>query len=88
MPAGHANEQGELPCAVDDRLLRHGLREGDVGRAAGDQVRVELVRHGDRAGGLALLAAGAGVDVHEPRLRVTFAVKVPSARVWIWSTWL
>ena len=68
--------------AVDDRLLRHRLGERDVGRAPGDEVRVELVRDRDRAGGLALLAAGAGVDVDEARLlgdRRVEACRPPSA---------
>ena len=84
MPAGQANEQGELPGAVDDRLLGHGLRERDVGGAPRDQVGVELVGHGDRAGRLALLAAGAGVDVDEAGLlghRGAEACRRPSCRI-------
>ena len=54
--------------AVDDRLLRHGLREGDVGRAPRHHVGVELVGHGHVAGHLALAAAGAGGLVDELRL--------------------
>ncbi len=50
---------------LDDGLLRHRLRERDVRGAARDQVVVELVGHRDGAGGLALVAAGAGVPVDE-----------------------
>ncbi len=57
-----------FPVTLDDRLLGHCLRERDVRRPAGHQVRVELVRHRDRAGLLTQLAAGAGRLVHVARL--------------------
>ncbi len=59
---------GRRALALDNGLLRHGLRERDVGRSAGDQVVVELVRHGHGAGLFAELAARTGHLVHEPGL--------------------
>ncbi len=53
---------------VDHGLLRHGLRERDVGRAPRHHVGVELVGYGHVAGHLALAAAGAGGLVDELRL--------------------
>ncbi len=54
--------------ALDERLLRHRLRERDVRGAAGDELAVELVRHRHRARGLALAAPGAEARVDEARL--------------------
>ena len=59
---------GRRALALDDRLLRHGLRERDVGGSAGDQVVVELVGHGHGACLLAELAACTGHLVYEPGL--------------------
>ena len=53
---------------LDDRLLGHGLREGDVGGATRHHVGVELVGHRHVAGHLAQAAAGAGGLVDELRL--------------------
>ena len=69
LDAGRAGERAWRRAGpLDDRLLGHGLGERDVGRVASDHVRVELVGHRDGAGRLALLAAGAGRLVDEPRL--------------------
>ncbi len=67
-PCGAGEGAGRRALPVDDGLLRHGLRKGDVGGPAGDQVVVELVGDGDRAGLLAQLAAGAGHLVDEAGL--------------------
>jgi len=66
--------------ALDERLLRHRLREGDVGGTPRDELAVELVGYRDRAGELALAAAGTERLVDEARLaadgRVEAAVSV------------
>ena len=59
---------GRCAGALENGLLRHGLGEGNVRRPPGDHVGVELVGHGDGAGRLAQLAAGAGRLVDEARL--------------------
>ena len=69
LDAGRAGERAwRAAGALDDRLLRHGLRERDVGRAPRHEVGVELVGHGHGAGGLAQRAAGAGRLVDVARL--------------------
>ena len=68
--------------AVDDRLLRHGLRKRDVRGAPRDEIEVEIVRHGDRADLLAVLAAGAFGEIDEGGLlhdrRLEGPVAVPA----------
>ena len=58
LDAGRAVEGARRGAgALDDGLLGHRLREGDVGRPARDHVGVELVGHRHGAGHLALPAA-------------------------------
>ena len=67
-PGGAGERAGRRAGSLDQRLLRDRLREGDVGRPPRDEVAVELIGHRDRAGQLALPAAGAERLVDEARL--------------------
>ena len=76
--AGSDARRGAL--AFEHRLLRHRLREGDVGGPPGGEIGVELVGDGYRACLLARVAAGAGGPVDELG---TFLDRGPEASVGI-----